>query len=111
VLRAFAKPFGGVMPFWYAAVLLLFIIEAWVHWPLISATSRLLLIASVLWLLSILFTLICPVPINNRIASWDLNALPADWRDQHKRWDRLHAVRVVALLVALTCLATGILTA
>jgi hypothetical protein len=76
VLHAFAKPFGGVMPFWYAAVVLLFIIEAWVHWPLISATSRLLLIASVLWLLSILFTLICPVPINNRIASWDLMRFP-----------------------------------
>jgi len=108
--RAFAKLLGGVMPFWYAVVLLLSIIEVWLHWPL-SAGSRLLLIASILWLLTILFTLIFPVPINNRVASWDLNALPADWRDQRKRWDRLHAIRVVALLVALTCLVTGVLTA
>jgi uncharacterized membrane protein len=109
--RAFARLFGGVMPFWYASVLLLSVIEVWVHWPLVSASARLLATASTLWLLTILFTLIFPVPINNRVASWNLNALPADWREQRRRWDRLHAIRVVALLVALTCLVTGVLTA
>jgi len=103
--------FGRIMHFWYAVVLLLFVIEVLVHWPLTSTSSRLLLTASILWLLTIQFTFIFLVPINNRIAAWNLNALHADWRDQRNRWDRLHAIRVVALLVALACLVTGVLTA
>ena len=46
------------------------------------------------------FTLICLVPINNRVATLDLNALPGDWKADRRRWDQYHAVRVVILVLA-----------
>jgi len=57
------------------------------------------------------FSVVFPVPINNRVAAWNLDALPPDWREDRRRWDRLHAFRVVILLVALISLVFGILTA
>jgi len=109
--KAFAKLFGRVMPFWYASTLILSVIEVWRHWPIVTAASEMLLAASILWLLTIIFSLTFPVPVNNRIAAWNLTALPANWREDRKRWDRLHAVRVCILVVALTNLVAGILTA
>ena len=107
--RAFARLFGRVMPLWYALVLLLSVAETWLHWPLTSLGTRLLLTSSVLWLLTIVFTVIFPVPINNRVAVWDLENLPQNWRVERQRWDRLHAIRVAMLLIALVCLIAGIL--
>lgn len=109
--RAFARVFGKYMPFWYALTLLLSAVEVWLHWPLVSTGAKLLLTAALLWLFTIVFTLIFPVPINNRVAAWNLDVLPANWREERRRWDRLHAIRVVILLAALTCLIFGILTA
>src|SRR5277367_935232 len=90
-------------------VLLLSAVEVWAHWPLASAGTKLLSAASILWLLTIIFTVIFPVPINNRVARWNLDALPVNWREERKHWDRLHAIRVIVLLIALACLVTGIL--
>jgi hypothetical protein len=39
------------------------------------------------------------VPINNRITTWTADHHPADWREQQRRWDRLHYGRV-AIIVA-----------
>jgi uncharacterized membrane protein len=110
-VRAFARVFGRAMPFWYALTFLLSLVEVWLHWPIASGSSKLLLTASILWLLTIVFTLIFPVPINNRIAGWKLEALPANWREERRRWDRLHAIRVVVLLIALVSMVSGILAA
>jgi uncharacterized membrane protein len=109
--RAFAKLFGRVMPFWYALVFALSAVETWLRLPLTSLSAELLLTSTILWLLTIVFTVIFPVPLNNRIAAWDVNAIPKDWKLQRQRWDRLHTIRVVALLAALICLVVGILTA
>jgi uncharacterized membrane protein len=109
--RSFAKVFGRYMPFWYALTLLLSIVEVWLHWPLVTAGSKLLLTASLLWLFTIIFSVTFPVPINNRIAAWNLDALPKNWREERQRWDRLHAIRVVLLLLALTSLVSGTLKA
>jgi hypothetical protein len=41
------------------------------------------------------------VPINNRIASLDIAAPVIHWKEDHKRWDSLHRVRILLLAVAL----------
>jgi hypothetical protein len=97
-LSLFARLLGGVMPFWYGACLLLFGIEAWMHRGTI--VFPLLLAATVLWLVVIVFTIAVMVPINNRIAARSV----ADWQQQHRRWDRLHRLRVLLLGVAAFCL-------
>jgi uncharacterized membrane protein len=107
--RAFAKLFGRVMPFWYAAVLLLSIAVAGVGPSFRSTPGRLLLTATVLWLVAIVYTVIFPAPLNARIAAWNLQDLPASWRTDCQRWDRLHGIRMVILMAALVCQVVGVL--
>jgi hypothetical protein len=96
--KAIAALFGRVMPFWYASTAVLTLMAAWLH-----RASPLLLTASVLWVLAIVFSIFFPVPINNRIARWNLATLPENWLSERRRWDRLHQFRTLALLVAFIC--------
>jgi len=105
--RAFACLFGRAMPFWYAAVLLLTAATFFLGPPFSSVNSKLLLAATVLWAIAIIFSVIWPAPLNSRIAAWNVRSLPPDWRQQSQRWDRLHAIRMVVLLAALVCLIVG----
>jgi Domain of unknown function (DUF1772) len=59
--------------------------------------------AALLSVAIIIFSLVGPVPINNRVKAWDLRRLPTDWQEQRLRWDRLNAARVI--LIALAFLA------
>jgi len=105
-LRLFAVRLGKAMPFWYAASLLLMVIEAILrrHQP----ASPWIVAAASLWMAIIVYTLVVLVPINNRIAALDLNSLPAGWLPQHRKWDAHHRVRILLLIVAVALLAYGI---
>jgi len=105
--RAFASLFGRAMPFWYVLVLLLSAATFFLGPPLTSVDGKLLLAATVLWAIAIVFTLLWPAPLNSRIAAWNVQSLPPEWRQQGRRWDRLHAIRMVMLLAALVCLVVG----
>jgi hypothetical protein len=48
-----------------------------------------------------------PVPINNQVARWQPDSVPANWRDLRRRWDLLHAIRVVFLVIALILLVAS----
>ena len=102
--QALAKRLGRVMPFWYAATLVLAAAVALTR-PAGSTGRWLAGVAAALFAASIVFTVLGPVPINNRIAAWDLSALPEGWLSDRRRWDRLHAIRVAGLLVAVVFLA------
>jgi Domain of unknown function (DUF1772) len=102
-IQVFAAFFGKVMPFWMSATLVLhlaLLAFSW-HWP--AASTVLLTAAMLLWVAIVIFSVVGPVPINNRVKAWDLQQLPADWREQRRLWDRLNAARVI--LIALAFLA------
>jgi hypothetical protein len=106
-LSLFAAILGKAMPIWYAASLLLMVIEACLRYhqpafPWIAA-------AAALWIAIIVYTLLVLLPINNRIAALETNALPAGWLQQHRRWDRHHRVRILLLVLAVALLIQGIL--
>lgn len=111
IRTAFAALFGKVMPFWYIATTLLTIVLTWMGPPLNSTGGRLLLASTMLWVVTIVFTVIFPAPLNSRIAKWQLQSLPADWQAQELRWDRMHAFRMIMLVAALVCLLAGSLVA
>jgi hypothetical protein len=46
---------------------------------------------------SVVMSVTLLVPINNRLVTWTADDHPADWREQHQRWDRLHYARVAVL--------------
>lgn len=100
-VQPLARVYGAVMPFWYAATLLSSI---WLTYHLYGLGNaipfQLALGSSILWLLSIVYTLWGPAPINSRVAQWDIANPPADWQQQRRRWDRLHRWRVIGLIVA-----------
>jgi uncharacterized membrane protein len=108
VRRDFAVLFGRVMPFWYVAVALLSIVLAWMGPSFGSTSGRLLLAAVILWLVTIVYTLILPAPLNSRIAAWPLESMLVDWQAQGKRWDTFHAIRMFMLVAAFLCLVMGV---
>ena len=104
--KPLAQLLGKVMPFWYAAALLSVVVSllaravgTWSWWACLSSAALLAV--------TVPFSLICLVPINNRVAALDLNALPGDWKDDRRRWDQYHSTRIVILVLA----SLGILAA
>jgi hypothetical protein len=110
LLRAsFARLFGRVMPFWMAGStmlnLLLLLLFAHVQHP----AWRLATIAFAIQALAIPFSLVGPVPINNRVIRWTPQSLPRDWKEQEHRWDVYHWVRRGALIVVFALLILGVM--
>jgi hypothetical protein len=104
--RALARIYGSIMPFWYALTLVLTLGTAFIIQP--NRTAFVFAaIASLIWVLVILFTVVRLVPINNQIGQLNLEALPDNWKELRKQWDRLHTVRVVFLVMAFISLTAA----
>jgi uncharacterized membrane protein len=101
-----ARRLGFVMPFWYAGSLLLLIAGAIARWH--GTGDALLIAACAIWAVVIVATLLVLVPINNRMGLLDAKAFPAEARREHRKWDRLHRVRVAALAAAAVCFLVAV---
>jgi uncharacterized membrane protein len=88
---------GRVMPFWYVGSLILTAVLA-ATWGKPAAGAA--IAAAALLVVSVVMSLTLLVPINNRSATWTADDHPDDWREQHRRWDRLHYARVAVLIAA-----------
>jgi uncharacterized membrane protein len=89
---------GRVMPFWYCGSLLLTAWLAAARWGGTAGDAA--VAAAALLAVSVVMSITLLVPINNRSITWTADDHPADWREQHQRWDRLHYVRVAILVAA-----------
>lgn len=105
--RPLAAFFGRVMPSWYALTVALTL--AVLVFGRVAGTAAwwLTLLAAALFAATVPATLVALVPINTRIAGWDVDRLPPDWREERRRWDARHRVRVVALLLGFALLAAS----
>jgi hypothetical protein len=103
-----AATLGKVMPLWYALSLTLILGAAFEHRPISNGSGLFVSLAAVLWGATIVFTITTLVPINNRIAKLNTDNPYAGWLQDRSRWDWLHQVRVVVLLIALLLLLTGL---
>ena len=97
-LSLLARSLGRVMPFWYSLCLTLFALESFLHRH--EPALVLLLTATLIWVGVIVFTIGMLVPINNRIASLNTVAPTPGWKEDHKKWDSLHRIRILLLTVA-----------
>ena len=98
LLSRLAAVLGKVMPVWYPACALLFLIQTWLRWR--TPGLAILLVADGLWLLASVASILFLVPLNTRIAQG-----AADWQQAHRLWDKRHRVRVAALAAAAVLLA------
>jgi len=104
VRSALAALLGRVMPFWMPASAILNLLLVLPVVKLNERAWRLAVAALAIQALASLFSLIGPVPINNRIARWTIASLPKGWRAEERRWDVYHALRTAALIVAFVLL-------
>jgi uncharacterized membrane protein len=102
-----ARLFGRVMPFWMGGSALLNILLLLPFSHLTPQPWRLAALACAIQVVAIPFSLLGPVPINNRIMKWTPQSLPDDWKAQERRWDAYHLVRTCALIVAFAALTLG----
>ena len=109
VRASLARLLGRVMPFWMtgSTLLNLLLLLPFAHLGVFA--GHLAQAAFTIQVLAIPFSLVGPVPINNRIMLWTPNKLPADWRAQEQRWDLYHWLRTIGLIVAFTLLVISAL--
>ena len=105
---AWARLFGRVMPFWMAGSTALNLILLLPLARLTGSAWQLAAIAFAIQVLAVVFSLIGPVPINNRVTKWTPQSLPPDWKEQEHRWDTYHWLRTCGLIVAFTILAVSL---
>src|SRR6267142_2442442 len=82
---SFAALFGRVMPFWMAGSMLLNLLLLLPFEHLNKTAWRLASIAFAIQVFAVLFSLVGPVPINNRIVKWTPQSLPDAWQVQERR--------------------------
>jgi uncharacterized membrane protein len=103
-----ARLFGRVMPFWMAGSTLLNLLLLLPLVNLNDSAWRLAAVASAIQVFAVVFSLVGPVPINNRIAKWTPESLPKDWQAQEHRWDQYHGLRTCGLIVAFAILVLSV---
>jgi hypothetical protein len=61
-------------------------------------------IALALFLIALLVTVLVEVPIVEKIVTWKVSRLPANWQQLRDRWGRFHLMRVITGLASLVLL-------
>ena len=105
-LSVLARSLGVAMPVWYGFCLALLALESFLRRH--QTTLAALLTATVLWVAAIIFSISMLVPINNRIAALNTAAPAPGWERDHRKWDVLHRVRILLLIVALLVLINAL---
>ncbi|WP_310725922.1 DUF1772 domain-containing protein [Streptomyces sp. N2A] len=97
---------GAVMPVWYITSLVLVAIWGVAGWH--HQGAGLVVTAGALLIVSVIMSILLLVPINNQGKTWTPENRPADWKEQMKRWDRFHYVRVAVITAAFALLAAAL---
>jgi uncharacterized membrane protein len=105
-LSILARSLGRAMPVWYGLCLALLALESFLRRH--QTTVAALLTAVVIWAGAIILSIAVLVPINNRIASLNTAAPVPGWEREHRKWDVLHRVRILLLVVAVLVLTSAL---
>jgi uncharacterized membrane protein len=105
---ALAALFGRVMPVWMVGSTLLNLALVLPFEHLGRPSWRFATVALAFQIFAVLFSLVAPVPINNRITKWTPESIPGDWREQEHRWDLYHWFRTTGLIVAFALLVLSV---
>ncbi|WP_277208124.1 DUF1772 domain-containing protein [Isoptericola croceus] len=105
--REAARRLGRVMPFWYIGSVLLTAGTA-LTLPARGTGVAPAWVAAALLAISIVLSVALLVPINNRSKDWTPTTAPVDWRQQLRRWDRLHGGRLVLIVAAFVLVVVAV---
>jgi len=99
-IQVFAALFGTIMPVWMGLATGLHILLTVLTWNGDPTANQYMCAATLLWIVIIVFSVLLPVPINNRVKIWKMDSLPEDWLAQRWRWDFYNWIRVVLIMAA-----------
>ncbi|HEX4211390.1 MAG TPA: DUF1772 domain-containing protein [Candidatus Binataceae bacterium] len=99
---------GRLMPFWMGGSTLLNFLLLLPFEHLSEPAWRFAAVAFAIQVVAVLFSIVGPVPINNRIAKWTVASLPENWKAMEQRWDVYHSLRTGALIIAFVLLALSL---
>jgi uncharacterized membrane protein len=105
-IRILAARLGKVMPAWYLLTCFLLILSA-LH-QRGKPGAQLLLAATILWIMTIVFTILILVPVNIRLALINADTFADGVKQEHIRWDSFHRVRIIVVVLAMICFLVGI---
>jgi uncharacterized membrane protein len=105
-IRILAARLGKVMPLWYILTCLLLVTEAIRQHG--KPGAGLLIAASVIWIVTIILTVLILVPVNIRLALINADTFADGVKQEHMRWDSFHRIRIVVVFVAMICFLVGI---
>jgi len=108
VRAALAKLLGQIMPFWMATSTLLNLALLLPFEHLNRMAWHFAAIAFAIQVFAVLFSVVFPVPINNRIMRWTPANLPQDWRTQERSWDAFHSFRTLGLIASFALLTLSL---
>ncbi|MFD5265423.1 anthrone oxygenase family protein [Streptomyces sp. NPDC058335] len=101
-----ARVVGGVMPIWYISSLALGMAWAALAWGGDGASS--VVAGDALLVVSVVMSVLLLVPINSRAKTWSQEGAPADWKQQARRWNLYHYVRVGVIVLAFVLFAVAL---
>jgi len=104
IRSSLARLLGQVMPFWMIGSTLLNLMLLLPFVALNKPAWRFAAIALAIQVAAVVFSLVGPVPINNKIKKWTVESLPDTWAADERRWDLLHWFRTVGLIVGFAML-------
>jgi uncharacterized membrane protein len=65
------------------------------------------LVSFLLMIVTLIITLVVMVPIDNQIATWLPETLPANWQSLRQTWDNFHTVRTITSILSFAALCFG----
>ena len=105
VERGLVRTFGRVMP--VLMTLTLLVVVLWASRD-DAAPGALRVVASALWALGLLTTILVNVRINLRTAGWTAEESPERWRAMRQRWEVFQAFRSWAFLLSFLTVALAL---
>jgi uncharacterized membrane protein len=103
ITRRMAQNFEAIMPTLMPVTILSILPVLYLarHYP---AVFYLNLAALLLFVVTLLVTLLIEVPIVSQVRTWTPETLPPNWQLLRDRWERFHIFRVVPAFLGLTAL-------
>lgn len=106
-IQHFAKLYGRVMPVWMGVTTALHILVCGLSWFYFRSMFPWMFATALIWAMVIPYSLIFPVPLNNRVKEWEIDKLPSDWEQIRSKWDFYNWIRVIFLILAFFTLSMG----
>lgn len=96
-------PMAILMPLTLAAML----VVTWQKYKVDKTSFYLYLSSLLLMLVTLIITLTILVPIDNQIAAWTPETVPANWESLRTTWDNYHTVRTFTSIGSFAALASA----